>query len=43
MQLVGRTVCDRIVVFDGPSELTGQILPVLIEKVDAFTLFGRPV
>jgi len=41
VQLVGRTVCDRIVVFDGPRELTGRILPVLIEKVDAFTLFGR--
>lgn len=41
VQLVGRTVCDRIVVFDGPSELTGRILPVVIEKVDAFTLFGR--
>jgi len=41
VQLVGRTVCDRIVVFDGPHELTGRILPVLIEKVDAFTLFGR--
>ena len=33
-------VCDRIVVFDGPQELTGRILPVTIEKVDAFTLFG---
>jgi tRNA-2-methylthio-N6-dimethylallyladenosine synthase len=43
MQLVGRTVCDRIVVFDGPAELTGRILPVAIEKVDAFTLFGRLV
>ena len=41
VQLVGRTVCDRIVVLDGPPELTGQILPVVIEKVDAFTLFGR--
>jgi tRNA-2-methylthio-N6-dimethylallyladenosine synthase len=41
-QLVGRTVCDRIVVFDGPAELTGRLLPVVIEKVDAFTLFGRP-
>lgn len=40
-QLVGRTVCDRIVVFDGPAELTGRILPILIEKVDAFTLFGK--
>ncbi|MCE5267443.1 MAG: MiaB/RimO family radical SAM methylthiotransferase [Planctomycetaceae bacterium] len=42
-QLVGRTVCDRIVVFDGPAEVTGRILPVLIERVDAFTLFGRRV
>jgi tRNA-2-methylthio-N6-dimethylallyladenosine synthase len=41
LQLVGRTVCDRIVVFDGPLDLTGRILPVVIEKVDAFTLFGR--
>jgi tRNA-2-methylthio-N6-dimethylallyladenosine synthase len=40
-QLVGRTVCDRIVVFDGPPQLTGQIVPVIIEKVDAFTLYGR--
>jgi tRNA-2-methylthio-N6-dimethylallyladenosine synthase len=41
VQLVGRTTCDRIVVFDGPQRLTGRILPVTIEKVDAFTLFGR--
>ena len=41
IQLVGRTECDRIVVFDGPKELAGRILPVRIEKVDATTLFGR--
>jgi tRNA-2-methylthio-N6-dimethylallyladenosine synthase len=41
VQLVGRTVCDRIVVFDGPRELTGKILPVKIEKIDAFTLVGN--
>ena len=41
VQLVGRTVCDRIVVFDGPRELTGKILNVTIEKVDPFTLFGK--
>jgi tRNA-2-methylthio-N6-dimethylallyladenosine synthase len=39
-QLVGRTADDRIIVFDGPLELTGQMLEVKIEKVDAFTLFG---
>jgi tRNA-2-methylthio-N6-dimethylallyladenosine synthase len=41
IQLVGRTTCDRIVVFDGSTELVGQILPITIEKIDAFTLFGR--
>jgi tRNA-2-methylthio-N6-dimethylallyladenosine synthase len=40
LQLVGRTTCDRIVVFDGPLDLVGRILPVTIEKIDAFTLFG---
>ncbi len=28
VQLVGRTVRDQIVVFDGPRTLVGQILPV---------------
>lgn len=41
VQLVGRTVCDRIVVFDGLPELAGRIMPVVIEKTDPFTLFGR--
>ena len=43
MQLVGRTVCDRIVVFDGPSQLAGRIIPVRIDKADAFTLFGSMI
>ena len=43
VQLVGRTACDRIVVFDGPRELIGKILPVKIEIVDAFTLVGSDV
>ena len=41
VQLVGRTVCDRIVVFDGPPELAGRIMPVEINRAEAFTLFGR--
>lgn len=41
VQLVGRTTCDRIVVFDGSRRLAGSILPVVIERIDAFTLFGR--
>jgi len=39
-QLVGRTAGDRIVVFPGPTSLTGRIIPVKIEKADACTLFG---
>ena len=41
VQLVGRTTCDRIVVFDGPERLAGSIVPVVIEQVEAFTLTGR--
>ncbi len=41
VQLVGRAACDRIVVFDGPQDLAGRILPVEIERADAVTLFGR--
>ena len=41
VQLVGRSVRDHIVVFDGPRKTIGQILPVRIEKADAFTLYGR--
>jgi tRNA-2-methylthio-N6-dimethylallyladenosine synthase len=40
LQLVGRTACDRIVVFDGPAGLIGRLLAVRIEKVNATTLFG---
>ncbi len=40
-QLVGRTACDRIVVFDGPGELIGRLLHVEIERTSPFTLFGR--
>ena len=42
-QLVGRTWCDRIVVFDGPGRLIGQFLTVEVESASAVTLFGRVV
>ncbi|MBN2024647.1 MAG: tRNA (N6-isopentenyl adenosine(37)-C2)-methylthiotransferase MiaB [Pirellulales bacterium] len=41
IQLVGRTTCDRIVVFDGPPERIGQLAHVKIENASALTLFGR--
>jgi len=43
LQLVGRTHCDRIVVFDGNPRQIGQILPVAIYDASAFTLFGMVV
>ena len=39
-QLVGRTACDRIVVFDGPGRLVGQTLPVEVHRASNVTLFG---
>ncbi len=43
LQLVGRTLCDRIVVFDGQPRQVGQLLPVVIYDANAFTLFGQVV
>ena len=40
-QMVGRTTCDRIVVFDGPRRLAGEILSVVVARADALTLYGR--
>jgi len=42
-QLMGRTHCDRIVVFDGADRLIGRIVRVRIEKASAVTLFGQVV
>jgi tRNA-2-methylthio-N6-dimethylallyladenosine synthase len=41
VQLTGRTVCDRIVVLDGPQELIGRIVEVEVYQASALTLFGR--
>ena len=41
VQLTGRTVCDRIVVFEGHRRLIGRLVPVEISQTSAFTLFGR--
>ena len=43
VQLVGRTPCDRIVVFDGNPRLIGQLIPLAIYDVAAHTLFGAVV
>ncbi len=40
LQLTGRTICDRIVVYEGNRRQIGQVLPVTIYDANAFTLFG---
>ena len=42
-QLVGRTSCDRIVVFEGNRRQIGQILPVAIYDCTPMTLFGSVI
>jgi tRNA-2-methylthio-N6-dimethylallyladenosine synthase len=41
VQMMGRTHCDRIVVFDGNRRQAGQILPVKIDDALCHTLIGR--
>ena len=42
-QLTGRTACDRIVVFNGPTSLTGTFQRVRVVETSPFTLFGELV
>jgi tRNA-2-methylthio-N6-dimethylallyladenosine synthase len=41
LQLVGRTSCDRIVVFHGASRLIGRFIRVTVESASPVTLFGQ--
>jgi tRNA-2-methylthio-N6-dimethylallyladenosine synthase len=43
VQMTGRTVCDRIVVFDGNLRQAGQTIAVTIYDVSSLTLFGHVV
>ncbi len=43
LQLVGRTHCDRIVVFEGNRRQIGRLLDVMVYDANAFTLFGSVV
>ncbi len=43
LQLVGRAMDDRIVVFQGSARLIGQILPVSVRDCTAHTLIGDVV
>jgi len=43
VQLTGRTLCDRIVVFEGNRRQIGQVLPITVYDANAHTLFGHVV
>ncbi|WP_146398777.1 tRNA (N6-isopentenyl adenosine(37)-C2)-methylthiotransferase MiaB [Pseudobythopirellula maris] len=43
VQLMGRTMCDRIVVFDGNPRQIGQTMPIAIYDANAHTMFGAVV
>jgi len=41
-RMMGRTRCNKIVVFDGSERHRGHIMDVRIEKAGSFTLYGDP-
>ena len=41
IQMIGRTHCDRIVVFDGNRRQAGQFLEITIDDASSHTLVGR--
>jgi tRNA-2-methylthio-N6-dimethylallyladenosine synthase len=43
IQLVGRSTCDRIVVFDGNPRLAGTLARISIHECTATTLIGSIV
>jgi tRNA-2-methylthio-N6-dimethylallyladenosine synthase len=40
-RLMGRSRTNKIVIFDGSKELTGELLPVHIDRATGFSLYGR--
>ncbi len=41
VQMIGRTECDRIVVFDGNRRQAGQFLDIQVDDASSHTLIGR--
>ncbi len=39
---MGRTRCNKIVVFDGSERHRGQLMDVKINRTGSFTLYGDP-
>jgi tRNA-2-methylthio-N6-dimethylallyladenosine synthase len=43
VRMMGRTRCNKIVVFDGSERHRGQLMDVNITRAGSFTLYGDPV
>ena len=41
-RMMGRSRCNKIVVFDGSERHRGEVMDVLIERAGSFTLYGDP-
>jgi len=41
-RMMGRTRCNKIVVYDGSDRHRGQLMNVKIERAGSFTLYGNP-
>ena len=41
-RMMGRTRCNKIVVFDGSARHRGQLMDVSITRAGSFTLYGDP-
>jgi tRNA-2-methylthio-N6-dimethylallyladenosine synthase len=41
-RMMGRTRCNKIVVFDGSERHRGQLMDVKITRAGSFTLYGDP-
>jgi tRNA-2-methylthio-N6-dimethylallyladenosine synthase len=41
-RMMGRTRCNKIVVFDGSERHRGQLMDVKVERAGSFTLYGDP-
>lgn len=41
-RLMGRTRTNKIVVFEGPDELVGELVDLRIERANGFSLYGMP-
>jgi tRNA-2-methylthio-N6-dimethylallyladenosine synthase len=41
-RMMGRTRCNRIVIFEGSDRHRGQLMDVKVERAGLFTLYGDP-